>query len=190
MHLPFSKYLVYFYFFLSCVFSHVYIRMWGYVHVWYAHMCGYVCSHVYMCMCVCTHMFVALEDQKTWKPLKLQLWVAHCGIWELKFSPLKEEQMLLTTEMSFQSPEQTLFSNTYRVFIKTQAITKDETTWVHFRGCRSHRSPPLGGPKLKTSKRKEPEETWRIWKLGTTFLNKINWSGRIRGNTEPENTKD
>lgn len=31
--------------------------MWGYVHVWYAHMCGYVCSHVYMCMCVCMHVY-------------------------------------------------------------------------------------------------------------------------------------
>lgn len=144
----------------------------GYVHACGMLTCAGMCAHMYICACVCALIcFVTLEDQKTWKPLKLQLWVAHCGIWELKFSPLKEEQMLLTTEMSFQRPEHTLFSNTYRVFIKTQAITKNETTWVHFRGCRSHRSPPLGnGPKLKTTKRKEPEETWRIWKLGTTLL--------------------
>lgn len=71
----------------------------------------YVCVSVCLWVCVnaCTHVYVgAAGGQKVVSGLLvLELQVvgaAQCGCWDMNTSPLDEQQALLTTDPSLQSP--------------------------------------------------------------------------------------
>jgi len=84
------------------------------------HECMYVCMHV--CMYVCYGCFAYLYLMCTWCPQRPEEGIGvpratvtdgykpPCGCWESNLSPLEEQPVLLTFELSLQLPVSSSFT--------------------------------------------------------------------------------